>query len=123
MSKKLLPEPGMLYLEEARESTLVAAKGSAQTKTMSELARVVRCGDDEVNDNGVVRPMRFKEGDIVLFRPGRYQVTPRGFLAHQDDVAAKIEEWDGVDEMRSPEILMRAVTEPEAFALAKPGNA
>lgn len=98
MPDKIQPQDGTIYAEFAYEGSIVLLDPE---DPKSGVLTIVRCGPGEVNENGVDRPMRYREGQRVILNPRSAIRMPRGYLFHQNDVLAVIEDGDGVDEMKS----------------------
>lgn len=97
MSQRIVPKRTIVYLERPKSSVLVA---HAKTDPKGAILRVVRVGEGAM-DADPPEPMRYEVGQLVVCGP-RNVAWPcgRGFLVHQANILAVIEEHDGEDEMR-----------------------
>ena len=97
MAQKIMPQDGSIYAEFAYEGSIIALDPN---DPKSGILTIVRCGPGELDENGIDRPMRYKEGQQVIITPRSAIRLPRGYIFHQNDVLAVVEEGVGTDEMK-----------------------
>ena len=114
-SQKIVPQDGTVYAEFAHEGSVIALDPD---DPKSGILTIVRCGPGEVNEQGVERPMRYAEGQRVIITPRSAIRMPRGYLFHQNNVLAVVEDWDGEDEMRARSLSALAGTEGKKLIAA-----
>lgn len=106
-NQRIVPQDGTIYAEFAYEGSVIVMDPE---DPKSGILTIVRCGPGEVNEQGVERPMRYTEGQRVIITPRSAIRMPRGYLFHQNNVLAVIEDHEGEDEMKSRSISALAGT-------------